>query len=338
MSTVWMVRTQGNPLEAIRGLLVRIWQQVGLDGMLVPAHSEGDNASAPLLLEDPALLVGADPCVPLVPVNAAKLVARIAEHQPEGRYAAVLRSCESRALVEINQLEPINLENWLLIGIDCLASFPEEDFEWRLQKAGSVDDLNKENLSHARQGIIAAHRYRSACQMCLHPEAQESDLVICLLGLPVREAILVRTRDQSVAERLRMDQITDGPADSALLAQHDQMLEKLSEQRERAVERMVRNLSQDVPSDITELIALLESCAPCRECLDACPIYNLEVANSPDGQTLTVEGAIRWMVSCVSCGMCEQACPQDMPLPAIIRRIRQNIQSEMITSGAGVFS
>lgn len=155
-------------------------------------------------------------------------------------------------------------------------------------------------------------------------------MVICLLGLPVKEAILVRTGDQSVAERLRMDQITSGPADPALLAQHDQLLEKLSERRERTMERMLNNLSQDVPSDITELIALLEGCAPCRECLDACPIYSLEVANSPDGETLTREGAIRWMMSCVSCGMCEQACPQDMPLPVVIRRIRQNIQSEMI--------
>lgn len=330
MSTVWMVRTQGNPLEAIRALLMKIWQQAGLDGMLVPAHNDGESISSPLLLQDPAQLVGADPCVPLVPVNAARLVAQLARNQPRARYAAVLRSCESRALTEIRHLEAIDLENWLLIGIDCLASFPEEDFEWRVQKAGSVDNLSQENLVHARQGVIAAHRYRSACQMCLHPEAQESDVVICLLGLPVSEAILVRTRDQMVAERLRMDQITSGPADPAHLAQHDQLLEKLSERRERTMERMLNNLGQDVPSDITELIALLESCAPCRECLDACPIYSLEVANSPDGKTLTREGAIRWMMSCVSCGMCEQACPQDMPLPAVIRRIRQNIQSEMI--------
>lgn len=123
MSTVWMVRTQGNPLEAIRALLMKIWQQAGLDGMLVPAHNDRESISSPLLLQDPAQLVGADPCVPLVPVNAARLVAQLARNQPRGRYAAVLRSCESRALTEIRQLEAIDLENWLLIGIDCLASF-----------------------------------------------------------------------------------------------------------------------------------------------------------------------------------------------------------------------
>jgi formate dehydrogenase subunit beta len=324
-----MVRTQGDALTAMRNLLAKIWQQVDLDGMLVPAHGESEIGSEPLFLKDPSLLAGADPCVPLVPVNAAKLVAELARQQPMGRFAAVLRSCESRALVEINQREAVNLENWLLIGIDCLASFPEEDFEWRVEKAGSVDELTRENLSHARQGVIAPHRYRAACQMCLQPEAQDSDVVICLLGLPVKDAFLVRTRDESVAERLRMDQNTNGPADPALLAQHEEMLERLSERRERAVERMIHKLSQDAPGNLDELLALLASCEPCRACLEACPIYSLEAANSPDGKTITREGAIRWMVSCVSCGMCEQSCPQDMPLPAIIRRIRQDIRSEM---------
>jgi Fe-S oxidoreductase len=107
------------------------------------------------------------------------------------------------------------------------------------------------------------------------------------------------------------------------------MLARLSERREHAVERMIRKLSQEAPGNLDELLSLLASCDPCRACLEACPIYSLEAANSPDGKTITREGAIRWMVSCVSCGMCEQACPQDMPLPAIIRRIRQDIRSEM---------
>jgi len=324
-----MVKTGGDTLGAIRRLLQEIWRRARLDGMLVPAHHAGELESAPLLVEDVEQLALSDPTVPLVPVNSARLVAEYARQLPAGRYAAVLRSCESRALQEIIQRESLDLSNWLLIGIDCLASFSEEDFEWRVQKAGSVDELTRENLSHARQGVIAPHRYRHACQMCLEPEAQRSDLLICLLGLPLKEAFLVRAEDPELAARLGLDEITSGAADPALIAQNAHMLEVLNERRVRTLERMVSELSGDLPGDLDELLAQLESCAPCRECLEACPIYSYEVARSADGQTLTREGAIRWMLSCVSCGMCEQACPTDLPLPAIIRRVRQELQNEL---------
>jgi len=38
---------------------------------------------------------------------------------------------------------------------------------------------------------------------------------------------------------------------------------------------------------------------------------------------------VRWLVSCVSCGMCEQACPNHLPLTAIISRISRELKFEL---------
>ena len=325
-----MIRTQGDPLAAIRHLIQNIWQQARLAGMLAPVYDDGGTRVTPKMLTTPGQVPEIDPCVPLMPVNAGKLVAAQARQHPGVRFGAVLRSCEARALGEIAHREKLDLSPWLIIGVDCLASFPAEDFDWRLQKAGTIEDLTRENLTHARQGGIALHRFRNACQMCTTPQAGPADISICLLGLPVKENILVKVKNSAIAAEIGLSQITDSLADPALIAQYEQMLEILHERRSRTLERMIADLSVDLPEDVDSLITHLQNCAPCRDCLDVCPIYASEVAQVGDGQAITREAAVRWLVSCVSCGMCEQTCPNHLPLTAVVRRIKEQLIQEAV--------
>ncbi len=330
MSEAWMIHTHGNPLDTIRQLLKDLWQGSGLQGMLVPTYHDGEDESAPRIIEHIEELAGADPCVPLMPVNASKLVLERARQNPTGRYAAVLRSCEARALSEVARREALGLDNWLVIGIDCLASYDEQDFDWRVQKAGSIEQVSRENLGHARQGGIALHRFRNACQMCTSPEASSADVCIGLLGLPVKQVLLVRAKDRETAESLNLDGITDDIAPPTLVFQQERVIKTLKERRLRTLERMVQDLSAEVPEGIDELVAHLQECSPCQECLAACPIFSSEIATTGSAQDITHEAAVRWLLSCVSCGMCEQACPDHMPLAAIFRRISEELKEDVV--------
>jgi formate dehydrogenase subunit beta len=332
MSEAWIIHTHGSPLDSVRLLLKDLWQQADLHGMLVPVYHDGDSETSPQFVEDPEKLSDADPCVPVMPVNASKLVLEQTRRNPAGRYGAVLRSCEARALSEVTRRETLDLSGWLIIGIDCLASYDENDFEWRVQKAGSIEQVSRENLGHARQGGIALHRFRNACQMCTSPEASHADVCISLLGLPVKQIMLLRAKDKQTAERYHLDWITDDIAPHALLAQQERILNTLSERRMRTMDRMIQNLSAEMPEGVDELVTHLQNCAPCRECLQACPIYSLELAQAGLEQIVTKEAAVRWMLSCVSCGMCEQSCPNHLPLTAIFIRINQELKQEMVTA------
>ncbi len=329
MSDVWVIKTQANPLGAIRRFLQNLWQQANLAGMLAPVY-QGESGVASQVVRKVEQIPEIDPCVPIMPVNAARLVAAQARQHPGVRFGAVLRSCEARALSEVARREALDLTPWLIIGVDCLASYPVEDFDWRVTKAGSIESLTRENLSHARQGGIALHRFRHACQMCTTPEASNVDINICLLGLPVKETILVKAKDARTAAEVGLAEITDGLADAGLIAQYQQMLDTLHERRTRTLERMISELGKELPEDVDSLIAHLKNCAPCRECLDACPIYASEVAQIGNEQTITREAAVRWLASCVSCGMCEQSCPNHLPLTAIVRRIKEQLIQEAI--------
>lgn len=327
MST-WLLKAENDPLTTVRHFLLDVWSNAGLEGMLVPIYETGDKTVKTTLIHDPYLLSDADPMAPLMQTNAGKTVAALARRNPNARFAAVLRACEARALDELTKNDSPSLENWLIIGTDCLGCFPAPDFEWRVQKAGSVEQMTRDLLRNARQGGIAFDRFRSACRMCDKPEPSQVDLCIDLLGLPVRDAILIFARDETLPRKLGLDEITDGPAPSELIVQHSLMLKKIEERRQRARERELRQLATDLPSNLDELADFLMACQPCRSCLEACPVHAEELTSAMDGGVLSRELLKHWLVSCAECGMCEQACPRGVPLAAIMNRIHRELRSE----------
>jgi len=328
--TTWMLKTNNDPLAAARNFLRDIWDFANLDGMLIPLYQTGHKSVRQSAIYHSEDVREADPFVPLMQVNASRMVSQLAHQHPHAHIAAVLRACEIRALNEQVKRNGLNLENWLIVGVDCLACFPVQDFDWRVEKAGSVEALTREVLRNARQGGIALDRFRSACQMCSRPESPHVDICIDLLGLPVKEIILVDTKNDVIAEELNLGKITDGPAPNELVTQRDQMLEKIEERRARARERQLRELAPDLPANLDQLVAFLQDCQPCVMCMEACPVHAEELVPAVKDRRMTHDMARSWLVSCAECGMCEQACPKEVPLAAIMNRIGRELKSEAV--------
>ena len=330
--TTWALKTNNDPLKSTRRLLQHIWEAAGLESMVIPVYQGGGETARAILINDPRRLVYADPFVPLMQVNAGKLVAQLAAQHTDAHRAAVLRACEIRALDEQVRREGLNLENWLIIGVDCIACFPAQDFDWRVEKAGNVEAVTRTVLRNARQGGIAPYRFRSACQMCSHPEPSHVDMCIQVLGLPVRDTILLAVKNQVIAEELDLKNITDGPAPAALINQRERILKRMEERRQHVREWKIDELPSDVPNSIEQLTNFLMSCQPCAKCMEACPVHADELVPAVKNGSLSHDMVVRWLQSCAECGMCEQACPKEIPLAAIVDRISQNLKLETVTA------
>ena len=332
MESHWIVSTHGEPLGALRQLLARIWERLELDGMLAPLAGGRPGVVAPRLISVPAELSRVNPFIPLMTINSAQMVPELLAADPQANLGVILRPCELRALLAMQKRQGFSLERVLTITIDCLGTFPVEDFAWRAERTpadapGSGSEaVTRSVLQFARQGGILEYRYRPACQFCITPAAHGADLNLGVLGLPVRQVLLVSTRNEVMAEEYGLPEFTDGHAASKLLAERERLLDKLEARHRRTYERLITGLEGVLPHNVNELLDTFDNCGACQRCMESCPICSLEFPQrTPTGRYEQRE-VMHWLVSCAGCGMCEQACPQDRPLAAVFTHLRQQLE------------
>ncbi len=321
MATQWMLKTRGDPLGTVHRFVRDVWQAAGFEALIAPLSAKGQKQ----ILTDPTGLEAVNPFQPLMLTNIARVIPEALKEHKHGRVGVLLRPCEMRALDEVTERGTIQAERLLTLCVDCLGTFPEDEFAWRAARKGSEKRLAGEALQFAPQGGIAAYRYRAACQMCLSPGATEADINIGILGLPVRQTVLVEVKEGPMDWK----SLTDGKADPALAEKREVMLAKLSERHTRTRERVISGLMEVLPADVDALLDQLENCGACRMCMDACPICAVEYPRQVKGRYRR-EDVIRWLASCAGCGMCEQSCPQHLPLSIVFTHVKQQLEQALV--------
>ncbi len=332
---------EGNVLATLRSFLRGLLEREIVEALLVPLEAPSGDTVMPALVKEPARLEKADPLAPVMPVNAARLISSLTIGKPREKIGALLRSCEIRALIELVKLQQAHLENLVIIGIDCLGTYEVTDYAKLISEDGSP---TMELVQGAKEGALSPHegyQFRPACRICEYPISQNVALTIGLLGID-GERILVEAQEE-LAERL---ELTEGEA-----ASREEVIERLVETRIEERDRLFAQFRERVV-DIPSLLAQFSTCIRCHNCTVACPIcYCKECLfrtatfeHEPDRYLRWAErkGAIQMptdtllfqltrlnhmVTSCVGCGMCESACPRDIPLTAIFRAVGQEVQA-----------
>ena len=323
MNTHWLLKTNTQPLARIQRFLIDLYARADLHGLIAPIRPAGTTHVEIRYAQDAQQLRHVDPFAPVMRCNAAKLAAELAQQFPCDRLGALLRPCEIRALVELDRRDPFDLNRFLIVGVDCVGTFPVEEYAARASFAGGADALTREVLQFMRSGGLGVNRYRVACQMCDTHMPDGVQLSLSVFGLPTRETVLLTVRDIALVERLGLLDITDGEAERAEVAQHVQMHAVVNERRQRNRERFMQALPPTLPTNAAELAVHLASRAACQECFKACPLADGDIPVSSKGDADTLTKINRWLESCVECGMCEQACPKHLLLVVEHEHIRQ---------------
>ncbi|MFN2202757.1 MAG: formate dehydrogenase [Caldilineaceae bacterium] len=335
----------GETLTAVQGFLQRLLASEIIEALLVPMRTP-HGAVTPTLVSDPLLLGAADPLAPVMPVNAATLAGQLSVREPRAKVGVVLRSCELRALVELVKLKQADLENLILIAVDCAGTYEVPIYRQRAAAAnGAGHDLWRDLYwSAAYEPENPDTDLRLACRMCEQPTYENADICLELLGSNP-DQVMYLSMSGALAEALNLEETV--AAANGRAAVLDSLVTARTATRDSEFSAIRERMADD-----GGVIAVLDSCIRCHNCMTVCPVCYCKTCvfksalfdhdpmqyvgwarqkgacRMPADTTLFHLTRLNHMgLSCIGCGMCTQACPADLPVGSVFRAIGQGLQA-----------
>ena len=340
---------EAGPLEAIRGILKSALTNDLVHAVMAPLARPGRDLIMPALVRDPELLNRADPLAPCFPLNAARMVSRLTRREQDDRIAVVLRPCEVRAFWELAKIKQAESENVIIIGLDCLGAYDSADFA-SAASSGWTDDDSINFLAQTRMNPEdngSEPRPASACRVCEHFTPTGADVLIGLWGGDPDKELWIQGLSPKGETFLSSLELPAGsePSDRTGL------IRNLTEHRTSERDSMFKGVEQ-VSSGLEKLDEYFSRCVSCYNCRNACPVcycrqcvFTTDVFDhEPRQYMLWAErkGAVglpsdkvfyhltrmvHMSLSCVGCGQCSNACPNDIPVMEIFRTAAHGAQA-----------
>ena len=338
--------------DGIEAFLTRLLESGLVGSLLVPKKTTGGDNYVHALIKNPALLADTDIAAPVMPVQAARIISNLTFRDPGEKIGVVVRPCEARALVELSKFKQITRESLLIIAVDCLGTYEPKVFSALMKEGGDpAGDLRRQASSGPCQPADGAV-FRTACTICEHPalSCELVDLVVGLYGVDRGSELYFEAGDEiatALGEKgvLEFNDLTCG--------KRDEIITSLKESRIGERDQVLGEFSGRVDS-LKGIQALLSTCMRCHNCMINCPIcYCRECVfrsptfeHTPDQYLGWAEdkGAIRMpantvmfhltrlnhmVISCIGCGMCDTACPNDIPVMSLFRTVGGQAQAMM---------
>lgn len=346
MGTFYTIETAKDGLTpAISALFQTLLTKKVVEAVMLPVRQPHGDVVAQALVTDPARLADADPFAPIALSNAGKMTASLTA-QPTGKpVAAVLRSCEVRAYLELVKLRQGQPDELLLIGLDCLGRYENGDFRDLTAKGMTTEAFLAGAAAGetTREGVDLA----PACALCERPVADAVDLRLCVLGGDAASAITL----EAVSEKGAEAAAKLGLAECAEPQERARAVKKLVAARTTAKEARFAEFEAQT-NDLSGLADAVAGCIGCYNCRVACPVcYCRECVFVTDTFRHESEKYLLWSAKwgqiqmptdrvmfhltrmlhmsalCVGCGQCSSACPNDVPVMELFRTVAARTQA-----------
>jgi len=329
---------------SINDFLKHVLSSGKIQTLLVPQHMPSKKVAFPVLISDPKKL-HADVLAPILPTSTAAIVSKLTKVQaPSKPLGVVMRPCQIRAVIELAKLNQANLQNIVIIGMDCPGTFSVNTYAKFPEKKSptqSILDLLTKKSDEAENYL------RSACRICKDPIPSNSDITIGFYGTDVEKEILIEVHTEAgknVIQDVPLEEEKEGKT-------REKAVKDFREEKDK--KRSVFIKEKEKIHGIEKVAEFFEKCVNCHNCRQACPIcyckeclfdssvfdaeaYKFQrkaeakgLFKMPNDALLFQLGRMNHMIlSCVECGLCEQACPNEIPLMEVFIPVAENAQKE----------
>ncbi len=342
-------------LSGIAGLqeyFKRLLDDKIVDEILIPKlNGAGDNY-VQTLISSSDMIADTNPFVPVIPVQTGRIAKNLTFTNSGKKLLIVCKPCEIKAIVELSKFKQVNLENVYLFAVDCSGTYEVSDFQNILINNKEYIDNYTSKYAAGDLKPLEDFSFRKSCSICTTPAVDNSvaDAVIGYYGASGDELFIIASKDSKLKETLE-----DNGLD---LNKRNNIIKNVTEQRSKQREEILSDFREET-SSLEGLQRIFSTCIRCHNCMVACPIcYCKECVfrsptfdHSADMLTTWAErkGGLRMLEntlmfhltrlnhmssSCVACGLCSSACPNDIDVSTVFTSVADNVQN-MLQYNAG---
>ncbi len=175
----------GDTVGSVNYLLKELLKSKKVQALLVMQEVPSKTISFPVLISDPDKL-NSNVFAPVLPVSTATIISNITKIESANKpIGVIMRSCQIRALVELVKLNQANIENFVIIGVDCLGTYPINTYSNFPEKTTPTEFMFG---SFIKKSDVAKY-LRSSCYTCKDPVPNNADIVIGLFGADPKKRV-----------------------------------------------------------------------------------------------------------------------------------------------------
>lgn len=334
-----MQTLKGNSIRMAE-FMAALFDRLEVAGLAAMTRLASGEKAAYTLITDKSDIGDCVPYFPAMYANAARAISKFTrEAPPSKQVVAFLRPCELRALIELVKIKQASLENLLIVSFECAGVFP-------FQKISLSDEKKLRAYGDAVARGENCEGIRPVCAACTRFIPEGADIVISLIGRSFDDTLVLSFpsgKGKTAAKVLALD--SSSKIDGSFAVQN------LTEKRTKAQSELSKEMEKTL-SGIDGLVSVFDKCISCHACSYVCPLCYCKNCYF-DSQTfeyfpeslsvrLGEKGALRFPVdrllfhlgrlshmgvSCVACGMCEDACPVSIPVSRVFKTVGAKAQT-----------
>jgi len=323
------------------------------DAVLAVKARDGNRYDGiPVLIDDSDELIGTAGALHSVSANIARCLKEYLDGASDLKVAVTCKPCDAKAIIELAKRNQINLENVLLIGLNCTGTMRPVTAQRMMEEEFGVDprDVVREDIGDGKLKVTLRDGKeketelaemearglgrRENCRRCDLNIPTMADIACGKWGTEDRKATFIEVCSERGADLI--DRAIEGgyvkveqPSDQAVESRRaeDWAASELARQwQERDFAEFQAMSTEERFNYWFGPSGQFSQCIKCFGCRDACPICYCKdcyleadrgaVAGGeiPPDAMFPMIRTVHVIDSCVNCGQCQDTCPMEIPL------------------------